>query len=176
MKNQGLVHIYTGDGKGKTTSAVGLGVRALGHNLKVCYAYFHKNPEKYGYTEINQLEKLGGKIFGFAKSHPFCDKEITEEDLKQQCADGINFLKKEVLNGGYNLLIIDEILISVRDGYLSEETLVDFIKNKPTNLELVMTGRGATEKLMQLADYVSNITKVKHPYDNKILSRKGIEF
>ena len=176
MKDLGLIHIYTGDGKGKTTSAVGLGIRALGHDMKVCYSYFHKQPEKYGYTEINQLEKLGAQIYGFAKGHPFCNKELKAETLEKECLEGIEILKKEVFEGDFNLLIMDEILISVRDGYLPEEKLIDFIKSKPENLELVMTGRGATPKTIELADYVSNVTKVKHPYDNKITSRKGIEY
>ncbi len=176
MSNLGLIHIYTGDGKGKTTSAVGLGVRALGHNLKVGYAFFHKRPEKYGYTEINQLEKLGAKIYGFTKGHPFFNKELTAETLEKECHKAIEILQKEVFNDNYDLLIMDEILISVRDGYLAEQKLIDFIKSKPKNLELVVTGRGATEKIMELADYVSNVTKVKHPYDKNIPSRKGIEF
>ncbi len=176
MNNLGLIHIYTGDGKGKTTSAVGLGIRALGHGLKVCYTYFHKRPEKYGYTEINQLEKLGAKIYGFAKGHPFCNKELKAETLEKEFNEAIKTLQNEVINGEYDLLIMDEILISVRDGYLPEEKLIDFIKGKPKNLELVMTGRGATEKVMELADYISNMTKVKHPYDRDITSRKGVEY
>jgi len=176
MQKKGLIHIYTGDGKGKTTSAVGLGVRALGHNMNVCYAYFHKQPEKYGYTEIKSLEKLGATIFGFAKGHPFCDGSIIPEELKQQAPEGLAFLQKLVANKYFDMLIMDEIVISVRDGYLPEEQLIDFVKNKPSHLELVMTGRGATARLIELADYVSNITKVKHPYDNKITSREGIEY
>ena len=74
------------------------------------------------------------------------------------------------------MLIMDEILISVRDGYIPEKLLIDFIKSKPDNLELVMTGRGATEKLIESADYVSEIKKIKHPYDHKVTSRKGIEY
>ncbi|NJO92817.1 MAG: cob(I)yrinic acid a,c-diamide adenosyltransferase [Chloroflexia bacterium] len=162
--------------KEKTTSAVGLGVRALGHGLKVCYAYFHKRPEKYGYTEINQLEKLGAKIYGFAKGHPFCNKELKAETLEKECYEAIKTLQNEIFSGKYDLLIMDEILISVRDGYLPEQKLIDFIKTKPETMELVMTGRGATEKVMEQADYVSNVTKVKHPYDRDITSRKGVEY
>ena len=176
MSELGFIHIYTGNGKGKTTSAVGLGIRALGHGLKVCYAYFHKRPEKYGYTEIKQLEKLGAKIFGFAKGHPFCNKELKVETLQKECSEAIEILTSEVFAANYNLLIMDEILIAVRDGYLPEEKLIKFIKDKPKHLELVMTGRGATKNIIKLADYVSNITKVKHPFDNNIKSRKGIEY
>ena len=176
MQTTGLIHIYTGDGKGKTTAAVGLGVRALGHGLKVGYVYFHKQPEKYGYTEIKNLEKLGATIYGFAKGHPFCDNTISAENLIVEAPQGIAFLKDLLLKEHFDLLILDEIIISVRDGYLPEEQLLDFILNKPKSLELVMTGRGATPSMIALADYVSNITKVKHPYDNRIMSREGIEF
>ena len=173
---KGLVHIYTGDGKGKTTSAVGLAVRALGHNLKVCYCYFHKNPEKYGYTEINNLKKLGADIVGYANSHPFCDDETSKEELRTACKNGLHQLENNVQYNQVDLLILDEILISVRDGFLDEELLINFVKNKPKNLELVMTGRGATSALIGLADYVSEVKKVKHPYDQNIESREGIEF
>ncbi len=176
MKGLGLIHIYTGDGKGKTTTSVGLAVRALGHNLKVCYAYFHKKPEKYGYNEINQLEKLGAQIYGFAKGHPFFDKDLKPEYFEQKCQEGIKTIEDEVFKTNYDLLIMDEILISVRDGFLAEKTLIDFIKKKPVNLELVLTGRGATEKVLELADYVSNVTKIKHPFDKNVQSREGVEY
>ena len=174
--NKGLVHIYTGDGKGKTTAGAGLALRALGHQFKICYAYFHKRPEKYGYTEINNLEKLGAEIIGIAKGHPFCDADIVPEKhaelAKKQFQELVDYVQKSNLD----LLIIDEVIVSVRDGFLPEELLLDFIKNKPEGLELVLTGRGATESLIELADYVSEIKKVKHPYDKKITAREGIEY
>jgi cob(I)alamin adenosyltransferase len=176
MKQIGLIHIYTGDGKGKTTSAVGLGVRVLGHSLKVCYVYFHKQPEKYGYTEILNLEKLGARVYGFAKGHPFCDRSINANDLAKQASEGLVFLKELLVKEHFDLLILDEIIISVRDGYLEEKQLLDFVKSKPQNLELVLTGRDASQALIELADYVSNISKIKHPYDHLITSREGIEY
>jgi cob(I)alamin adenosyltransferase len=176
MSKTGLIHIYTGDGKGKTTSAVGLATRALGHNLKVCYASFHKQPEKYGYTEINMLKQMGAATYGFAKGHPFCDKSISAETLPAQASEGLSFLNELIRKEHFDLLIMDEIIISVRDGFLPAETLLDFIRNKPADLELVMTGRGATQKMIDLADYVSHVTKVKHPYDNNVPCRKGIEY
>jgi cob(I)alamin adenosyltransferase len=176
MQTTGLVHIYTGEGKGKTTSAVGLCLRALGHGLKVCYTYFHKQPEKYGYTEIKNLEKLGATVYGFAKGHPFCDSTIKSGDLLVQAPAGIDFLKSLIQTEHFDLMVLDEIIISVRDGYLPEKTLLDFVLLKPADMELVLTGRGATPGMIELADYVSRIEKVKHPYDCKITSRKGIEY
>lgn len=176
MNNLGLTHIYTGDGKGKTTAAVGLATRALGSGLKVLYCSFHKRPEKYGYTEMDSLKKLGAQVFNFAKGHPHLDKSIDENEIRQQVPEAINTLTELLKTNRVDMLILDEILISVRDNYLDEAVLIDFIKNKPPHTELVLTGRRATEKVMELADYVSFVQKIKHPYDQGIFSRAGIEY
>jgi len=173
---KGLVHIYTGTGKGKTTAAVGLATRALGQNFKVTYVHFMKRPELYGYHEIDSLKKLGATVMGFTDGHPSFNKEVSPETLRAQLAEAITFLKGYLQSSNPDLLILDEILITVRDGFLEEDVLLDFISQKPEGTELVLTGRGATEKLIERADYVSEINKVKHPFDQGIPSRKGIEF
>lgn len=176
MKQSGLIHIYTGDGKGKTTAAVGLAVRALGSGFKVCYCSFHKRPEKYGYAEMESLRKLGATVLNFAKGHPHLDKSIDENQIRQEVPEAIQTIKEKLASEHYDLLIMDEILISVRDQYLDESVLIDLIKSKPEDTELVLTGRAATENVMELADYVTFCKKLKHPYDQKIRSRKGIEY
>lgn len=176
MKNNGLIHVYTGDGKGKTTTAVGLAVRALGHGHKVCYCSFHKAPEKYGYNEMQSLRKLGADVFNFAKGHPHLDKSLDENVIRQETHDAVAKVVNDLFAAGYDLMILDEINISVRDNYLEEELLLGLIKAKPAGLELVLTGRSATENVMTTADYVSEIKKIKHPYDRKVRSREGIEF
>ncbi|MCM8787477.1 MAG: cob(I)yrinic acid a,c-diamide adenosyltransferase [Candidatus Omnitrophica bacterium] len=173
---KGLIQIYTGDGKGKTTSAVGLAIRARGHNLKVCYVYFHKDPERFGYGEIKCLKKLGVDIFGFAKAHPhFCKKTKTSK-IYNECHKGLKFIEKIFIEKKYDIFIIDEIFISLRDGFISEEELIQLLKKKPKNLELILTGRGATQKIIDKADLVSEIRKIKHPYDVGVANRKGIDF
>lgn len=172
----GLVHIYTGTGKGKTTAAVGLATRALGQNFKVVYAHFMKRPELYGYHEIDSLKKLGATVFAFTDGHPFFNKEVKPEELTKQLEDALVFLSGYLQSSPVDLLIMDEIIIAVRDGFVSEERLLQFIDSKPQLMELVLTGRGATDKLIARADYVSEINKVKHPFDQGIPSRKGIEF
>ena len=142
----------------------------------MCYTSFHKNPDKYGYSEIKSLEKLGAKIIVFAKGHPHLDKTVNEDDIKTQTAEAFDTLYKLLQEHSFDVLIMDEILISVRDKYIEEEKLLDFIEAKPATLELVLTGRSATDKVMELADYVSFVKKIKHPYDKKITSRKGIEY
>lgn len=176
MTKPGLIHIYTGDGKGKTTSVVGLATRALGSGFSVWYCSFHKRPEKYGYSEMESLKKLGATVYNFAKGHPHLDKSIDENVVSEEVSEALVFLSDKLKSETPDLLILDEILISVRDNYLDETSLIDFVKNKPLQTELALTGRGATEDVIELADYVSEIKKIKHPYDKKIRSRKGIEY
>ena len=168
--------MYTGDGKGKTTAAVGLATRSLGHGMNVCYCSFHKDPEKYGYTEMQSLRKLGATVYNFAKGHPHLNKSLDGNAIADETVEAITALPKIIEEGHFDLLIMDEIIISVRDGYLEEEKLLEFINNKPYTLELVMTGRDATPSVIELADYVSEVNKIKHPYDKGIYSREGIEY
>ena len=173
---RGLIHIYTGEGKGKTTAAVGLAVRALGHGMRVCYAHFNKQPELYGYNEIQSLKKLGAIVLGFTNGHWSFNPSVTPESSRNEVKNGLMVLLEFINKEKTDLLIMDEILISVRDGVLSEVELIRFIDQKPEHMELVMTGRGASSGLIEKADYVSYIQKIKHPYDQKILSRQGVEY
>lgn len=178
-KETGLIHIYTGTGKGKTTAAIGLAARALGAGLSVCYCSFHKCPDKYGYTEMESLKQLGAQVINFAQHHPHMDKDVTDDTLstiKYEVSEAIETLSSLLSLKEIDLLIMDEIFISVRDNYLDEERLIDFISNKPATTELVLTGRGATKKAMSMAHYITNMECVKHPYYNNIPSRKGIEY
>ena len=178
-KEVGLVHIYTGNGKGKTTAAIGLAVRALGGGLSVCYCSFHKDPDKYGYSEMESLRKLGAHVINFAKHHPHVEEDASETtiaEITEQVNEGINTIMTLMNTVQFDLLILDEVLISIRDSYLYEETLIDFIKNKPEATELVVTGRSATKGVMDLGHYITNMDCVKHPYYNDMPSRKGIEY
>ncbi len=172
----GLIHIYTGTGKGKTTSAVGLATRALGRGLKLCYVSFHKRPEKYGYGEMNILRQCGATVLNRAKGHPALDKSIDPVVNSQEVYAALDELEELIKTEKFDMLIMDEIIISVRDHYITEERLLDFITRKPEQMELVMTGRGATDALKECANYVSEINKIKHPFDEGILSREGIEY
>jgi len=170
----GLIHIYTGEGKGKTTAAVGLAVRALGHGMKVCYLYFNKQPELYGNNELQNLKQLGATVCGFNENGNW---SVNSAEINQHIAiSGLQLLSDFVKQKNPDLLILDEILISVQFGMIDEAELLEFIAQKPDKLELVLTGRGASDGLIEVADYVSYIQKVKHPFDRKIYSREGIEF
>lgn len=173
---KGLVHIYTGDGKGKTTASVGLAVRALAHGFKVVYASFFKRPGENGYSEVQVLKDLGALVFSFAEGMPMANKHITAEEYNLAVVKGLADLKEFIKNHKTDLLVLDEILIAVKCDFLADEELLNFIREKPKAMELVLTGRGATEKLKEMADYVSNLTKEKHPFDLGVESREGIEY
>ena len=172
--NRGFIQIYTGNGKGKTTAAVGLAIRASAHRLKVCYVYFHKNPERYGEQRI--LKQLGIETFAFAKKHPHFYKNVTKNKIRQECLEALGFIDKVYQQNKYDILILDEILISIRDGFLKEKELLEILGSKPKDLELILTGRGATKKITKKADLVSQIKNIKHPYDLGIKGRRGIEY
>jgi len=176
MKRKGLIQVYTGDGKGKTTAAVGLACRACGHNLKVCYISFHKDPKRWGYGECKVLKKLGVDVFKFAEKHPHFYKNINSEDVRRECLKGMEFIKKIYREKKYDVLILDEINISLRDGFLKEEEFLDLLEKRPSSLDLVLTGRNATKRIIEKADLVSEIKKIKHPHDSGVKGRKGIEY
>ncbi len=176
MPRKGLIQIYTGEGKGKTTAAVGLACRACGHNLRVCYISFHKQPKRCKYGEHRVLEKLGAKIYGFAQKHPHFHKGVDKENIRRQCLKGLEFIKAIYQKNEYDILILDEILIALRDGFLKEEEVLEILDSKPWCLELILTGRGASEKVIEKADLVSEIKKIKHPYNSGIQGRRGIEY
>ncbi|MBU4305074.1 MAG: cob(I)yrinic acid a,c-diamide adenosyltransferase, partial [Candidatus Omnitrophica bacterium] len=165
MKQKGLVQIYTGEGKGKTTAAVGLAVRAVSRGLRVCYVSFHKDPKKYGSGEQKILKKIGISVRCFAKAHPFCCKK--DEDINRlagQCRKGVACIRKMHKRQLCDMLVLDEINICVRDGFLAEEEVIGLMRDKPENMELVLTGRGATAKMIKAADMVTYMKEIKHPY------------
>lgn len=173
---KGLIHIYTGEGKGKTTASIGLAVRALGHGFKVVYASFFKKPDSHGYNEISVLRNLGATIFSFSEGMPIANPQITPEEYHASTQQGLSELQKFIAENNTKLLVLDEILIAIKYAYISEIELLDFIKNKPAETELVLTGRGASDSIKGIADYVTVLAKEKHPYEKGVEARKGIEY
>jgi cob(I)alamin adenosyltransferase len=176
MKEKGLIQVYTGDGKGKSTAAIGQAVRAASHGFKVGFVSFFKDPEVFGYGEYKSLRKLGIKTFLFAKRHPHFYREIDLDEVRHECCNGLEFIKGLFQDQSWDMLVLDEIDIAMRDGFLKEEEVLSLLEAKPERLELVLTGRGATRRIMEKADLVSEVKEVKHPYDQGIKSRKGIEY
>ncbi|WP_459480772.1 cob(I)yrinic acid a,c-diamide adenosyltransferase [Clostridium saccharoperbutylacetonicum] len=172
----GLVHIYCGDGKGKTTASMGLGIRALGRNKKVLLTQFLKDNDT---GELISIEKLG-ENFQVLKGEPVRKffKFMTSEEQNQTKIEHEERFRKvtqKAIDENFDLLIMDEIIASTNLNLIDLEEVVEFLKNKPKGLEVVLTGRNPNEKLIELADYVSEIKAIKHPYEKGITSRIGIE-
>lgn len=174
---KGLVHIYTGDGKGKTTAAVGLGVRACGRGLKVLMVQFLKGAPTGEMYSLKALEP-GFELYRGTETKKFTWEMNTEEKTRttEEQSGIFEFAVSTAVGGKCDLLILDEALGAISSGMLDKEAVMEFIKGKPENLELVLTGRGATPELIELADYISEIRAVKHPAEKGVNGRKGIEF
>lgn len=173
----GLVHIYTGNGKGKTSAAVGLGARACGRGLKVLMVQFLKGTETGEMFTIKKLEPdfvlyRGTPLKKFTWEMS-CEELETARNIQNEIFD---FVEKAVINETWDLIILDEVMAAVNAKFLEKGKVINFIKNKPSNLELVLTGRDSPIEFIELADYVSEIVSVKHPMDKGIYARKGIEF
>ena len=174
--NLGRIHIYYGNGKGKTTCSMGLAVRAAGCGKKVLIIQFMKTGKS---SEIKTLENISGiKVMDAPRMKKFSFNMTDDEKQEMLEADNavLGEIRQKVADGGYDLLIMDECLGSCHKGFLDEQLLIDFLRNKPEHLEVVMTGRHPDDTLMEIADYVTEMHKVKHPYDEGIMARRGIEF
>lgn len=175
MLNKGLVHVYCGLGKGKTTAAIGLGIRAAGRGLKVCMIQFLKTSVT-GELEILKKLEPSFNVYRLESPKGFF-YELTEqqkETLKLEILEEFELAKK--LSKECDMLILDEILGVVENKLLRLEDMVQLIRAKPDKLELILTGRNVTEEIIKLADYVSEIKSIKHPCEFGIEARKGIEF
>jgi len=173
---KGLVHIYTGDGKGKTTAALGLALRAAGSDYKVCFFQFFK-AGKFPCGEMNIAKKLG-KNFKCRRlniSHPLF-KKVSASKVASQLRKALYEVEAAIKNPQFDIVVLDEVLNGASQGFMNEGLLEDIIRRKPAGLELVLTGRGATKKLIACADYVTHMKEIKHPFSKGIKARKGIEF
>ena len=168
----GLVHVYTGNGKGKTTAALGLAVRMLGSGGKVIILQFMKAPDLYG--EQKKIRECGAVIesFGLPK---FVHGKPEPEDI-EAARRALERAKEVASSGEWDLVILDEICVALGFGMLDVEEVEELIRNKAPHTELVLTGRYCPEELFELADYVTEMREVKHPYQRGILARKGVEF
>jgi cob(I)alamin adenosyltransferase len=172
--SRGYIQIYTGNGKGKTTAALGLAFRAMGRGLKTYFGQFIKG-QKYGEIEAARnsngmitLEQYGRDTFLHAsKKHSLKDKEMVQAGLIRA--------RKAMLSGNYDIIVLDEIITTIYFKLVSLDELLGFIIDKPSNVELVMTGRHAPRKLIDTADLVTQMSEVKHYYKKGISARNGIE-
>ncbi|MBN2557458.1 MAG: cob(I)yrinic acid a,c-diamide adenosyltransferase [Clostridia bacterium] len=173
---RGLVHIYTGNGKGKTTACVGLALRMAGSGGKVLYSFMQKGFES---SEIRMLRSIDGidvyQVCTIKKfSHLLNEDERAE--YRKQHEEGLIEISKRCMTGGYDMVVIDEAIGAVNEKALGIDELLTFIKEKPPGCEVVLSGRNAPVELIETADYVSEIIPVRHPFEKGISGRKGIEF
>lgn len=174
MNEFGLIHIYCGDGKGKTTAAMGLLLRACGDGKRVLVTQFLKDGSsseiKMLHTIPNVTVKVVSKSFGFYKN--------MSDEQRQEAKLLYSHLLKEVIAeaSNFDLLIFDEIISAYTYQLIQQEDLLEFLRQKPKYLEVVMTGRNPEQTLLEFADYVTEMKKIKHPYDKNILARQGIEY
>lgn len=170
----GLVHVYCGEGKGKTTAAIGLAVRAAGAGKKVVFTQFFKDGSSSEIKALYAVENIRllhcKTVRGFWRKMDDTQKAQTSKDYTRLFADVVTLAKDA------DLLVLDEIVSACNYDTVAEAVVTDFLRGKPEKLEVVLTGREPSDALLELADYITEMRKVKHPYDFGISARKGIEF
>lgn len=173
MNQQGLVQIYTGDGKGKTTAALGLALRAAGAGLKVFIAQFMKGVVCSEHEAIEKFEDLILiKQYGTGK---FIKDRPSNEDIAI-AETGLAEANEKMLSGKYDIIILDEVNAAASIGVINIEKLLKFISEKPANIELILTGRDAPKRLLDAADLITYMQSIRHYYDKGVKARKGIEY
>lgn len=169
--NVGLIQVYTGDGKGKTTAALGQAMRACGQGMKVIFIQFLKG-------------QTGGEHYFIEEYHPFEIIQFgkgdilkkSENELLSEAAQALEFSRKSLSSGKYDMVILDEIFIARWRGLISLEQLLKLIEEKPPGVELILTGRKAPAEVIKRADLVTEMLLIKHPFLEGIQQRKGIEY
>ena len=171
---RGLVQVYTGNGKGKTSAAFGLALRAVGRGLKVFIIQFIKGGFDYGELYvISKLPNLTLKAFGRGKF--VTEKPAGKEDVAL-ASEALALAEEAVRSGTYDVVILDELSVALSLDLISLEEVLKLIREKPKNVELILTGRDAPEEIVKVADLVTEMKEVKHPYKKGFPARKGIEY
>ena len=172
--DRGLVEIFTGNGKGKTSAALGIALRALGHNLRVHIIFFMKGD--YPYNERKVLAQLPNISFSIFGQDYFVDPTNVKPEEKEEAGRALSKAREIIHSGNYDVVILDEVNVATAWKLLEISDVLDLIKNKPKNVELILTGRYADERLINSADLVTEMVAIKHPYNRGIKARSGIDF
>lgn len=178
-EKHGYIQVYTGDGKGKTTASLGLAMRALGRCWKVLIIMFTKGGNDYG--ELNSFKNLSPEISNnLTIIQAGLDRIVYSDNQNESDATeikkGWQIAKDAIKNDEYNLIILDEANIAIDLGLIDINEVIEVLKNKPDEMEIVLTGRNANQKLIDIAHLVSEIKPIKHYWDTGIIARKGIEY
>ncbi len=170
------IHIYTGNGKGKTSAAIGLAVRAAGHGQRVLIARFLKDNQSGELTALAQLPQItlmpNETEFGFVFHMTEAEKQEATAYYTRMFADTVAAAK----TGSYQVLLLDEILDACSLNLVPSDPVLEFLKNRPASLEVILTGRDPKPEFLALADYISEIQNRRHPYDRGLTAREGIEY
>ena len=170
--DKGLIHVYTGPGKGKTTAAIGLGVRAAGAGFKVIMIQFMKGRR---YSELDAIKKIPNFTVVQYGRDEFVSKETPEQIDIDFAKKGFEYAKKVLKEGKYDMIILDEINVAVDYKLIPLKDVLKLVDEKPEKIELVLTGRYAPPELIKNADLVTEMLEIKHPYQKGVLARKGID-
>ncbi len=169
----GLIMVFTGDGKGKTTAAVGQAVRALGHGYRVYMIHFMKGRD---YGEFLATEKMSNLTVVRAGRDCFVCRDNPDPVDVELAREGFAKAEKAILSGNYDMIVLDEINVAVDYGLIAEEDLLNLLKKKPDRVSVILTGRKASAELVKMADMVSEVLAIKHHYEQGAECRKGIEY
>jgi len=173
-KGKGLIQVFTGNGKGKTSAALGSTLRAAGHNLKVFIVFFMKG--KYPYGEFSILPKLPNvEVASFGLRCLVDPNNINPEEI-EQAELALKTAREAMLSGKYDMVVLDEVNVAVYFKLIQLDDVIKLIEEKPPGLDLILTGRYAETAVIERADLVTEMVKVKHPYDKGVKARKGIEY
>jgi cob(I)alamin adenosyltransferase len=172
---RGLVQIYTGNGKGKTTAALGLCLRALGRGFKVCFIQFLKGHMKLGDGAFLAFKCVRDFEYASYGTGQFVTSKPSRRDL-QEASRAFRHAKEAIMKGGYDVVVLDEITHAVNLGLIDVKEVIELIRNKPLMVEIVLTGRAADRRLIDIADLVTEMKEVKHPFSHGVQAREGIEF
>ena len=177
MSEKGLVIVYTGNGKGKTTAALGMALRAIGYDHKVCMLQFIKGSWHYG--EMDSSKKLEPNFELIAVGKGFVgilDDNSPREEHEKYATEAVRICREKIFSKKYDVIILDEVNYAITLGLIDVQEIIKIIKEKPSDLDLVLTGRDVKEEIVELADLVTEMKEIKHPFKSGIKAKKGIDF
>ena len=177
MGKDGFVIVYTGNGKGKTTAALGMALRAIGYNHKICMIQFIKGSWHYG--EIDSLKRLEPEFELITIGKGFVgiiDDKSPREEHQKIAQEAIRISKEKIQSGKYDIVILDEVNYAINLDLIDVSDVLDLINSKPSDLNLVLTGNHARNEIIEIADLVTEMKEVKHPFKSGIKAKKGIDF
>jgi cob(I)alamin adenosyltransferase len=177
MSKDGLVIVYTGNGKGKTTAALGLALRAIGYEHKVCMLQFIKGSWHYGEMDSSKKLEPNFELIAIGKGFVgILDDNSPREEHEKYAAEALRICREKIFSEKYNVVILDEVNYAINLGLIDVQEIIKIIKEKPSSLDLVLTGRDSIEEIIELAELVTEMKEIKHPFKSGIKAMKGIDF